>query len=78
MGSLPPCRQVRVTDNGNLDKSGEADGVEVVTTYVYFWIQSATSGSGTSDKTRLRSNQFRPSIQPGVVAHTSCAPTSSV
>lgn len=36
VGSLPPCRQVGISDGGNLEKSGLAKGVDNVVTYVYF------------------------------------------
>jgi hypothetical protein len=36
VGSLPGCRQVGITDGGNLEKLGIASGVEDVVTYVYF------------------------------------------
>jgi hypothetical protein len=36
VGSLPPCRQVDITDGGYLQDSGPEGGVEDVITYVYF------------------------------------------
>jgi hypothetical protein len=36
IGSLPPCRQVGITDGGDLEKTGRAEGVTDIVTYVYF------------------------------------------
>jgi hypothetical protein len=36
VGSLPPCRQVGITDGGYFRKSGLAGSVRDVVTYVYF------------------------------------------
>jgi len=36
VGPLPPCRQVGITDAGNLEKEGLTEGLQDFVTYAYF------------------------------------------